>query len=106
MHPEEFLNTNKKHLSRASLSYCGKGAVVGVVAWEQSSILYKHRHSFQDERKKELDVNKVPGTTQFPVKEQEYIYNQYEILHCTVSWTANAKTSHFYNCANWRSLWF
>lgn len=57
----------KKLLSEAALSYCGQGAVVDVIVGEQSSIFYKHRHSFQDEGKKELDVNEVPGTAELPV---------------------------------------
>lgn len=61
--PQEFLNTVKNLLSSDSLSYCRKGAVVGVITWEQSSILNEHGHSFQDKRDEELDVNEVPGTT-------------------------------------------
>lgn len=75
--PEEFVNKSKNLLSSTSLSYCGKGAVVGVVTWEQSSILYKHCHSFQDKSNEELDVNKVPGTTQPPVENTADAHNKY-----------------------------
>ena len=51
-----------------ALSYCRKGAVVSVITWEKSRILDEHRHSFQDKCDEELDVNKVPGTTQPPVE--------------------------------------
>lgn len=45
-----------------------ESAVVGVIAREQSSVLYEHGHSFQDECDEELDVNEVPGTAKPPVE--------------------------------------
>lgn len=58
------------------MSYGGEGAVVGVIAWEQSRVLYKHSHGFQDEGDEELDVDKVPGTAQSPGEETGDTCNQ------------------------------
>lgn len=61
---------------RKSLSYCRKGAVVGVVTWEEGSVLYEHCHSLQDECDEELDVNEVPGTPQPPVESNQSSHNE------------------------------
>lgn len=55
------------HLRAVVWPHCGEGAVVGVLAGEQGSVLDEHGHGLQDERGKELDVDEVAGAAQPPV---------------------------------------